>query len=81
MIITEIRFRKPQGNSFLLVKFVDKIRFNYSNSFPKEKIFVSRKTTHSLQAKRHSRARFQEKRLIRVLEPSRACICSTETRK
>jgi len=28
---------KPQGNRFLLVKFVDKIRFNYSNSFPEKK--------------------------------------------
>ena len=35
---------KPQGNSFLLVKFVDKIRFNYSNSFPEKNApFVSKR--------------------------------------
>jgi hypothetical protein len=81
MIITEIRFRKPQGNRFLLVKFVDKIRFNYSNSFQKKKVVSKRKNLRF--QKNHpfvSRKTFQEKRLICFLEP-RARVYSTETRK
>ena len=90
MIITEIlckqsgiaeRVSDKTEEIIILEKFVDKIRFNYSNSFPeknapfvsKEKIFVSRK--HSFPRKT-----FQEKRLICFLEP-RARVYSTETRK
>ena len=90
MIITEIlckqsgiaeRVSDKTEEIIILEKFVDKIRFNYSNSFqkknsfPEEKIFVSRKTTHSFPEKTS-----QEKRLICFLEP-RACVYSTETRK
>ena len=52
MIIMEI-LCKQSGKA----ERVDKIRFNYSNSFqkknsfPEEKIFVSRKTTHSFLRK------------------------------
>ena len=66
MIITEIlckqsgiaeRVSDKTEEIIILEKFVDKIRFNYSNSFQKkkfvskEKIFVSRKTTHSFPEK------------------------------
>ena len=41
-----IRFQK-----ILLEKFVDKIRFNYSNSFPEKNPFVSETKTHSFPRK------------------------------
>jgi hypothetical protein len=83
------RFRKPQGNRFLLVKFVDKIRFNYSNSFQKKKFVSRKKRPIRFQKKKSSfpenhpfvsRKTSQEKRLICFLEP-RARVYSTETRK
>ena len=90
MIITEIlckqsgiaeRVSDKTEEIIILEKFVDKIRFNYSNSFQKKK-FVSKRKNLRFQ-KNHpfvSRKTSQEKRLICFLEP-RARVYSTETRK
>ena len=77
MIITEIRFRKHREIDFIIhilckqsgkAERVDKIRFNYSNSFPEKPPI------------RFQEKRFLEKRLIRFHELL-ARVYSTETRK
>ena len=62
---------------------MDKIRFNYSNSFPEKNAPFVSKEKSSFPEKppiRFLEKRFLEKRLICFLEP-RARVYSTETRK
>jgi HSP90 family molecular chaperone len=91
MIITEIlckqsgiaeRVSDKTEEIIILEKFVDKIRFNYSNSFQKKKFVSKRKNLRFQKKTPHSfpRKTFQEKRLICFLEPL-ARVYSTETRK
>ena len=93
MIITEIlckqsgiaeRVSDKTEEIIILEKFVDKIRFNYSNSFPEKNApFVSKRKKSSFPEKppiRFQEKRLHEKRLICFLEP-RARIYSTETRQ
>ena len=97
MIITEIlckqsgiaeRVSDKTEEIIILEKFVDKIRFNYSNSFQKKK-FVSKRKNLRYQKKKSSfpekpPIRFQEKRFkknVSFVSWSLARVYSTETRK